>query len=520
MESKRKLLPIFFALAAVGGLAIGMFLDFPMKKLVLTENEIREEKLRQIINYVDFEYVVQVNTDSLLDLTITDLLKRLDPHSSYIPLEQVAENGEKLRGSFDGVGIEFKIYKDTLTVVKVVENGPSDQAGIEAGNRILSANGNPLFGENVSNSFIISQLKGESGSKVQLEIWDKVNSQLKSVEVERGSVSLPSVAAYFLLNDSTGYLKLLRFAETSSKEVDLALKNLKQQGAKNLVLDLRDNPGGLLPAAKNISDQFLQKNTLIVFTKDRKGEKREDFASNRGRFKTGKIAVLVNEGSASASEIVAGAIQDNDRGLIVGRRTFGKGLVQEEISLKDGSKMRLTTQRYYTPTGRSIQKPFDEYDQRFLMGKDYDSTPVQDTVEIKAKFVTPKGKILFGGGGIYPDLRVDYDTSRNASILYHLALRSNLGEKAFRYVDDKRIELKKWDKESFVQSFVVNDSVKDYFFGDLVSKINGLDDEVKEALFLRIKAHIAANRFGNSAYLEVYFTQDRMITEAMKRMFL
>ena len=518
MKNKSNLLPIFFALATLFGLFIGMFLDFPMKKMGLTENEAREEKVKQIINYVDFEYVDKVNTDSLLDLTITDLLKRLDPHSSYIPLEEVEESGEGIKGSFDGIGIEFKIYRDTLTIVKVIEGGPSSKAGLKAGQRILFANDERLFGGDINNEYIITKLKGKSGSKVILDVWDKSFENKEAVKktVVRGKVPLRSVAGAFLVNDSTGYIKLLRFAQTSKDEVHSALKRLKSEGAKNIVLDLRDNPGGLLTAANAISDEFLEKDKLIVFTKDRKDKKRETFATQKGLFKGGNIAVLINEGSASASEIVAGALQDNDRALIVGRKSFGKGLVQEEITLGDGSKIRLTTQRYYTPTGRSIQKPYSDYDERYIVGMGYeDELPNQDSLELGKKFVTPGGKVVFGGGGIQPDVMVPYDTSRNATLLYHLALRANMANKAFVYVDQNREGLQKWAKQEFVKSFEIDSLILDYFFNSFSDQIMEMDEEVVNALKLRIKAFIAANLFGNAAYLEVYYLNDPMLKRAL-----
>tara|TARA_R110002096_G_scaffold431885_1_gene647659 strand:- start:65664 stop:67232 length:1569 start_codon:yes stop_codon:yes gene_type:complete len=519
MKNKSNLLPIYFAVFALFGLCIGMFLDFPMKKLGLSANEAREKKVKQIINYVDFEYVDKVNTDSLLDLTITDLLKRLDPHSSYIPLEEVEKSDEGIKGSFDGIGIEFKIFRDTLIVVKVIEGGPSSKAGLRAGQRILFANDERLFGADITNQYIIGKLKGESGSKVVLDLWDKTNKESGSIKktVVRGKVPLKSLAASFLINDSVGYLKLLRFAQTSKDEVHTALKELKKGGAKNIIFDLRDNPGGLLSAANSISDEFLEEGKLIVFTKDRKDKKRETYSTKKGLFKNGSIAVIINEGSASASEIVAGALQDNDRAIIVGRKSFGKGLVQEEITLEDGSKIRLTTQRYYTPTGRSIQKPYADYDERYIMGMGYDQgLPNQDSLELNVKFTTPGGKVVFGGGGIQPDVLVPFDTSRQATLLYHLALRANMANKAFSYVDQNRNSLKDWTKAEFVEAFNIDSEILEFFFNAFSDKIMEMGEEVVAALKLRIKANIAANMYGNSAYLEVYHQNDPLIKKALE----
>lgn len=518
MKNNKQLLPILISVAAIFGLLIGMFLDFPMKRMALSENEIREQKVKQIIDYVDFEYVDKVNTDSLLDLTITDLLRRLDPHSSYIPLEEVTANEEGIKGSFEGIGIEFKIFRDTLTVVKVIEGGPSSKAGLKAGNRILLANDERLYGENVDNNFLISRLKGKSGTKVVLDVWDKEKGEISKKTVTRGRVPLQSVVGSFMLNDSTGYIKLIRFAETSKNEIREALLRLKKSGAKSLVLDLRDNPGGLLGAARDVADQFLTKNKLIVFTKDREGKKSEIFATSRGLFIKEDVAVLINEGSASASEIVAGALQDNDRAVIVGRRSFGKGLVQEEITLDDGSKIRLTTQRYYTPTGRSIQKPFEDYDQSFLIEKGHGvAAELQDSSGID-RFVTPKGKVVYGGGGITPDIHVPFDTSREASLLYHLALRANMDDKAFRYVDDHRSMFSNQTKDEFMTSFEIDREVVDFFYNGFADKLDSIDENVYDALKLRIKAFIASNIYGNSAYLEVYYKKDPIITIAEQQL--
>jgi carboxyl-terminal processing protease len=502
---------MFFALAIVFGLLIGMFLDFPAKRLVLSENEAREEKIKQIIDYVDFEYVDQVNTDSLLDITITDLLRKLDPHSTYIPLEEVAANEESIKGSFEGIGIEFKIFRDTLAIVNVLEGGPSSEAGLKAGSRILFADNQRLFGEDISNNKIIGTLKGKSGTKVKLDIYNPMDKKRYEKTIKRGKVPIKSVITRFMLNDSVGYLKLVRFAETSASEVEGALKYLNAQGAERLIFDLRDNPGGLLSAARDISDEFLGKGELIVFTKDRKDARNEIYAKSKGLFEEGDVVILLNEGSASASEIVAGALQDNDRAFVIGRRSFGKGLVQEEMTLKDGSKIRLTTQRYYTPTGRSIQKPYEDYNQ----SNRYDSYR-KTTVDSSRAFVTPKGKKVYGGGGIAPDFEVPFDTSKTASILYHFSMRVNFDDKSFSYVDINRSALAKYSKKSFIESFEVSEDILQFYFEKNVEKVKKLDAEILKILKLRIKSFIAYNLFDNGVYLESYSGQDPFVKKALE----
>ncbi|MGB0175543.1 MAG: S41 family peptidase, partial [Owenweeksia sp.] len=506
----------------VAGLLIGMFLNFPTRKFGMagTDQGQRQQKIRQIIDYIDFEYVDDVNTDSLLDITITDLLRRLDPHSTYIPLDEVAANEESIRGSFEGIGVEFRIFRDTLTVVNVIKGGPSDKAGLKAGNRILFADGEALFGETVNNQKVINTLKGAAGSRVKLDIYAPQTGKSFSKTVKRGEVPLKSVQASFMVDDKTGYIRLMRFSETSDQELKGALKKMLAQGADRLLLDLRDNPGGLLGAARDIADQFLTKDDMIVFTRDRENKKSEIYATGKGLFEKGKLVVLINEGSASASEIVAGAIQDNDRGILVGRRSFGKGLVQEEIRLNDGSRMRLTTQRYYTPTGRSIQKPYGDYDQGFLKRNGYNKDlPTQDSSSVaRNEFSTPAGRKVYGGGGITPDVEVPFDTSRTAALIYHVSLMTNLDDKAFMYVDQNRSRLEKISRKEFNKSFVVNDTILEFFFGSKMSSTEKLDEQTQKVLITRIKATIASNLYGNASYIEVYFGEDPMIKEALRQL--
>lgn len=509
-------------MAVAFGLLIGIFLNFPARKfgVAQTEQGQREQKIRQIIDYIDFEYVDNVNTDSLLDITITDLLRRLDPHSTYIPLDEVAANEEGIRGSFEGIGVEFRIFRDTLTVVSVIEGGPSEKAGLRAGNRILYADGEALFGSEINNSKVISTLKGVAGSKVKLDIYAPGSAKSFSKTIKRGKVPINSVQASFMANDTTGYIRLIRFSETTAGELKDALKDIHDKGATRLIFDLRDNPGGLLGAARDVADQFLSEGEMIVFTMDREDRKNEIFATNKGLFEKGKLVVLINEGSASASEIVAGAIQDNDRGVLVGRKSFGKGLVQEEIQLSDGSRMRLTTQRYYTPTGRSIQKPYSDYNKSFLKRNGYQKDlPEQDSGSVAhSEFKTPAGRKVYGGGGIMPDVEVPFDTSRTAALIYHVSLMTNLDDKAFLYVDENRAALQKMSRDEFRSGFEVNDSVMTFFFGKNMEMGEKLDEQTLNVLTTRIKATIASNLFGNSSYIEVYFSEDPMIREALKQL--
>lgn len=497
------------------GIGLGVFFNFPHKTVVFNDASEREQKLRQIINYIDYEYVDQVNTDSLLDQTISELLQHLDPHSTYIPEDQVSASEESIRGSFVGIGIEFKIYKDSLMVVQVIPDGPSEKAGIQAGDRILIADTVQLFGADLNSQKVIGTLKGVAGSSVKLSLFRPAEDLHQEIEVQRAEVGLNSVSSAFLLNDSVGLLKLTKFTARSAREVRRALRDLQNAGAQNIILDLRDNPGGLLAAADQIADEFLSKGQMIVFTKDRQGTIEEFYASRKGLFEKGKLAILINRGSASASEIVAGAVQDHQRGLIVGRRSFGKGLVQEEISLKDGSKMRLTTQRYYTPSGRSIQRDYETYDEGYYFHGNTGSEKSSDSTVLLPEETELKDRR--NEGGILPDVEVGYDTTASTRLLYHLAMTVNLDEQAFKYVDDRRKELAQWEEDSFLRYWEADTAVLESFFGKPVTdRIVKEDSNQLSILKNRLKAFVAYNRFGTRAYQRVYAKDDAYVIQALE----
>lgn len=478
--------------------------------MALNERSEREQKLRQIIDYIDYEYVDQVNTDSLLDQTISELLHHLDPHSTYIPEDQVSANEESIRGSFVGIGIEFKLFNDSLAVVQLMPNGPSAKAGILPGDRILFADTVQLYGQRLNTDLVLKTLKGPAGTQVGLKVYRPTERKSLKINIQRGEVDLNSVSSAFLINDTVGLIKLNKFTARSSREVKEALRRLQNKGAQNIILDLRDNPGGLLSAAEDISDEFLSKGQMIVFTKNRDGQIEEIFARRRGSYEKGNLAILINRGSASASEIVAGALQDHERAVIVGKRSFGKGLVQEEITLKDGSRMRLTTQRYYTPSGRSIQRDYDSYYFHGNTGSlNEDSTVLlPDSAEFKGRR---------NQGGIVPDWEVGYDTSGATRLLYHLAMTVNLDESAFRYVDEHRSDLGQWTADSFVNHWQVDSTVYTSFFGQpITARIKEADSAQVATLANRLKAFIAYNRFGNETYQRVFAQNDNYVLEALE----
>lgn len=512
----KTLYPIYLGLAVCIGILLGIFFNFPHQTVAFNETSEREQKLRQILNYIDYEYVDKVNTDSLLDQTISELLHHLDPHSTYIPQEDVLASEESIRGTFVGIGIEFKIYRDSLTVVKVIAGGPSAQAGILPGDRILRADTISLFGPSLNAAKVVSTLKGARNTSTTLSIKRFGTVQPLLLKVKRNNVDLNSVQSAFLINDSIGVIKLTKFSARSTEEIQESIQNLKAQGATTLILDLRDNPGGLLNAAEQISDQFLEKDALIVFTKDRNEKKEEFFATRKGNFEKGQVAVLINRGSASASEIVAGALQDNKRALIVGRRSFGKGLVQEEITLGDGSKMRLTTQRYYTPSGRSIQRDYETYDSQFSFhGRNpARKSSADSTVLLPEEQEFSKGR---NEGGILPDVEVGYDTAGTTRLLYQLAMSVNLDEKAFEFVDENRARFARWPSDSFVDNWQADKSSYQHFFGEEVTQYIYQQDSIQQAVLSnRLKAFIAYNLYGNNEYQKVYSLDDPYILEAIK----
>ncbi|MBT8282325.1 MAG: S41 family peptidase, partial [Muriicola sp.] len=353
MKKYQYIWPTVIALALAMGILIGGKLDFNDSPEKLFTTNSKKDKLNRLIDYIDYEYVDDINTDSIVDVTVNNILEKLDPHSVYIPREELSQVSENMKGDFVGIGINFYMYRDTITVIRTVENGPSFLKGIEPGDRVLLADGDTLYGKNLASRKIVGTLKGESGTSVDLKIYRKKENRFFNVTLERDRVPIKSVESFYMLTPDMGYIKINRFAESTYKEFKKALRALQKQGAKKLTLDLRDNPGGYLGIAEQLADEFLKDGKLILFTKNNKGKIDKMFATEKGSFEDKPVYVLINERSASASEIIAGALQDNDVGTIVGRRSFGKGLVQREMALGDGSAVRLTVSRYYTPTGRS-----------------------------------------------------------------------------------------------------------------------------------------------------------------------
>jgi len=520
MNKKIKIyLPLLLGLAVAFGIFLGSSLNYQKRTMTFFGGTPQEKKIKRLIDYIEYEYVDDVDTDSLLDGTIKNMLSKLDPHSVYIPAKERERISESMNGKFVGIGIQFRMYKDSLTVIKVMDNGPSKKAGIKAGDRILIANNDTLFGKNIKDNYILKTLKGKPDTKVDLTIYRKSENKNLPFTITRGEVPIKSVDAFYMLTDELGYIKINKFAATTYDEFKEALDDLLEKGMKELVLDLRHNPGGYMQVATDIIDEFLEDGELIVFTKNKRNKIDKTFATKKGDFENGHVFVLINGASASASEIVAGALQDNDKGTIVGRRSFGKGLVQQEMDLGDGSAVRLTVSRYYTPTGRSIQKPYDhrgntEYYNEFA--KRYDGGELMNADSIKVndslKYVTPKGKIVYGGGGIVPDVFVAIDTTMYFDNI-HYGRSNNF---VFDYFDTHRDSFENWTFSDFRERFDLDGKIFNAYIKNLPSDFQDLDQFEEKNLKMYLKAIFAQQLFDLNAYYKIRNEQDNMLEKVIE----
>ncbi|WP_233897911.1 S41 family peptidase [Tenacibaculum piscium] len=515
---KKNNFPIYFSFAVVLGILIGTFFSKGTTTNFIRKNSASEKKIKRLIDYIQHDYVDAVNTDDLLDGAITEMLGKLDPHSVYIPKEKLQLITENMQGNFVGIGVQYRMIGDTITVISPIKGGPSIKAGIKAGDRILSADKDTLFGKNLSTTTIMKSLKGEPNTSVRLQIYRKTIDSIFDVNINRNKVNIKSVDVAYMLNDSLGYIKLNRFARNSYLEFKNSLRDLKEKGMTDLVFDLRGNGGGFVDIANSIVDEFLEDEKLIVFTKNNKGNIKESFATEKGSFEKGGLYVLIDENSASASEIVAGALQDNDKGIIIGRRSFGKGLVQQEMDLGDGSAVRLTIARYYTPTGRSIQKPYKKEDATSVYDTDFDTRLkngeffTKDSIKTidSLKFTTPKGKIVYGGGGIIPDYFVSVDTTNYIPTIFFRPLNTF----AFNYVDNNRTALENLTVEEFIKNFDAKNDVSTEFFKEL--KSYKFSKKTKNQLKETLKTVIARELFSDEGLYKVNQMNDKMLQKVFE----
>lgn len=531
MSNKRfqLFIPLIVGIAVAAGIFIGSFLrgnegQAGVSSIISVSNS---DKLQDAIQYILHEYVDTLNQETLEEDAIASLLEQLDPHSAYIPAEDLQSVSEQLQGNFDGIGVEFNIQRDTIMVVAAITGGPSEALGIQSGDRIIAIEGETIAGVGVKNDDVISKLRGERGTEVKVTIFRPAGRKSIDYAITRGQIPLYSLETGYMVSPGIGYIKISRFAATTYSEYITAFTRLKSEGMEKLILDLRGNPGGYLNAAVDICDEFLSRGKKIVYTEG-KARKRENFtASSKGGFEQGGLVVLIDEGSASASEIVSGAVQDNDRGWVLGRRSFGKGLVQEEVRFDDGSAMRLTIARYYTPTGRCIQKPYgegleayyNELNERYEHGEmmSGDSITLSDTLA----FSTPAGRKVFGGGGIMPDIFIPVDTAGYSSYVSKIISKGIINRFAFNYVDARREKLKSSYKNAsdFSDKFPVQPVLKDFIKFAEKEGVDFRKDEYEISSSLitnQILALMGRALYGNDGFYTIINKNDKGVKKAIE----
>ena len=516
-------LPILLTIAVIIGIVIGSeYAEPKADKKYLSSIQ----KFRELLEYIENDYVDSVDTETLIEESIEDMLDKLDPHTVYIPPKDRELSASQLRATYDGIGVEFNLLRDTLYVVNPLPGGPSEKVGIIAGDKIVSVDGENIAGIGVNNRVVFDMLRGPRGSKVNVEVVRRNEPELMAFELERGSIPQYSIDASYMIEDGMGYIKVNRFAETTYDEFKAALSELKAQGMNKLVLDLQNNTGGYMSAAIRMSDEFLSEGEVIVSQKGQSSKYDSEAKSTEsGIFKDGALVVLVNEGSASASEIVAGALQDNDRALVIGRRSFGKGLVQLPFELKDGSELRMTIARYYTPSGRSIQKPYDDgekdynsdYYNRYTSGELF----VKDSVQFDESlaYKTLSGRTVYGGGGIMPDYFVALDTTDNSIYVNRLVNSNSMREFTLDYRDNHP-ELKDMSFEAYNENFTVS--------AEMLREVvalgikNGIRfnkkqfDKSRGLLSYLIKARIARDIFDDDAFYKIYNETNEIYRQAIE----
>ncbi len=483
-------------------------------------------KLREVMGLIQKEYVDDPKTDELVEDAIQHMLGKLDPHSSYISVKDREEANEDLRGNFEGIGIEFNIFHDTIVVVSPLGGGPSEAVGLHSGDKIVKVDNKIVAGININNGDVMKYLKGPKGSEVKIEISRKNEKDLLSFTIIRDKIPQYSVETSYMIDPQIGYIKISRFSQTTYDEFQEALTKLKGNGMKKLVLDLQGNPGGYMNQAIDLADEFLPAGEKIVFTKGKDTRYNSDaMSTKKGEFESGDLIVLVNEGSASASEILAGALQDNDRALVVGRRSFGKGLVQSPFDLSDGSELRLTISRYYTPSGRSIQKPYNDMDdygkdimKRYRKGEFFHSDSIKFNDSLKYK--TLNGRTVYGGGGIMPDYFVPLDTTLTSHYLNALYNSNSLQEYTLYYADEHKAELEKMGFGKFYKDFLVT--------GEMINRLvatgkgNKVEPDYKDlaknnlVFQVHIKAQIARKIWKNDGFFPIFNETNEILQQAVK----
>lgn len=526
-NNNTRFIPFLLAICLIAGIAIGTFYanHFSGNKLGIINTS--SNKLNALLRIIDDQYVDTVNMGELVEEAMPQILSELDPHSSYIPAKDLEAVNADLKGSFSGIGIQFTIQNDTIHVNSVIQGGPSEKVGLMAGDRIVEVDDSAFVGKIVTNSEAMKRLKGEKGSKVKLGVYRPGEKDLLHFTVIRGNIPVKSIDAAYMINEKVGYIKVNKFGETTYPELLIALAKLNQKNCEGLIVDLRGNTGGYMAAAIQMVNEFLPNNRLIVYTQGRKSP-REDYNSNgTGSNQKMPLVVLVDEGSASACEIFAGAIQDNDRGTIVGRRSFGKGLVQQPIEFSDGSAIRLTIARYYTPSGRCIQKPYEkgkesEYEldllTRYEHGEFFSADSIkQDETEV---YHTRLGRPVYGGGGIMPDIFVPQDTTGMTSYFRMAANRGLIIRYTFDYTDQNRSTLQKYDTPEKMEAYLKGQNLLNKFAAWAEKKglkrRNNLMMKSRRLFEMSLYGNIIYNMLGMEAYVEYLNESDKTVLKAVE----
>lgn len=522
--------PFIYALLIIAGIFIGSYVlpnHASSRYLLGNTKDSPANKIANVINFVQDEYVDTVNQKDLVNSSIEQMLQHLDPHSAYIPAEDLQQVNEPLQGNFDGIGIEFHLQQDTVMVVNVIPGGPSAAVGLMPGDRIVKVDGKNFTGAKIKNDDVLKNLRGQGGTKVKVSVYRRSSAKILEFTITRGKIPIFSIDAAYMADDKTAYIRMSRFGEKTYDEYLTAFSKLKNEGMQQLILDLRGNGGGFLEIAQRIADEFLSDGKMIVYTQGRKQPRKDYKATADGQFEKGRLVVLIDEGSASASEIVSGALQDWDRATIVGRRSFGKGLVQQQAEMNDGSAIRLTIARYYTPTGRCIQKPYtdglDEYENDLVNRYKHGELLNADSIKFpdSLKYKTPGGHVVYGGGGIMPDVFVPIDTTERSNYLEQLYAAGTVNEFCYKYVDENRNTLKQnYPEATFVKAFTADEKLLKSFT-DFAAKQGVKYDEKgfndsKKNIANQLKALIGRQLYSNDIMYEVLQQTDKTLLKALE----
>ncbi|QGY44337.1 PDZ domain-containing protein [Maribellus comscasis] len=526
---KRKItlfIPLLVGVSIAIGILIGNMLKNNSHPTLAGMNFSRPNKITTILDLIDQGYVDSVNTSSIVEETIPEILKNLDPHTTYIPARNMQEVQEEMQGNFSGIGVQFSIQEDTVRVIEVISGGPSSKVGILPGDRIVRVNDSTIAGNDVANQTVLNLLRGEKNSKVDVGIIRKGYNEELDFEIIRGDIPIFSIDVSYMIDEQTGFMKISRFAETTYDEYMGGMEKLSDEGAKKVIIDLRQNTGGSLVSVLRMVDELLQKGEPILYTEGDHQPRKTYNASAKATWKDMKIYVLIDEFSASASEIFAGAMQDNDRGIVIGRRSFGKGLVQEQIPLMDGSALRLTVARFYTPSGRCIQSPYDDGNEEYYNNiyKRFHSMEqlVADSVHFadSLKYTTKSGRIVYGGGGIMPDFFVPADTAGNSDYFNKIYRKGLIYTYAYRYADQNRKTLTQFTDADEFDTYLDDHNVLNDFVGYATEQgVKRDSDGLEESGFIiktQLKAYIARNIIGEEGFYPIIKQIDKTLLRAIE----